>query len=513
MEYKDRKLMIKNSFTALIWSVLIFSIPAWGLDLNPGRYEITSNVEMQGMPAGMPGATPAQTMSHCLTEQNPLPNSSSGAQNCEIKEMQTEGSTITYTMVCEQQGMEIESSGKMIYKGDSIEGSTQTKMGPSAGGITVITKIQGKRIGECDKSDSPPDINKKDDPSISMSGSEGETDSQADDDSNACEPAIFSIRSAHTFNWSPGRVTDKMLVNGNTTKGEICFVGTDTTEENPQQCRLPYSNSGYIQTDAGRCDLSGKSQALLEVVVSCSQGNYLLDITEYQDPDAGVGGKMDCPQIPFTQPHATYYPGTISRISFPTSQLSYTANESGPDLSGSFEYAKSWNITALTYAPCDDIKMLQMYMEAAQKRAELYRELLPQAKNEKHLDQLVKDAMIEYFGDAMSSGKIDSVDPSIVGGHYYACTTLPPKTNSMCENKTIEPPLCEWVDEGIKKHEEQHQTDANADRDARRKYCTTRGKEQARIASEWEINAYGAQAEVYREILDELKDIFPECFE
>jgi hypothetical protein len=511
---KEYTPMRMKSFVVQLCLLLIFAIPAWGLDLNPGRFEITASVEMQGVPAGMPGTTPAQTMGQCLTEQNPLPNSSSSAQNCAIKDIQTEGNSITYTMVCEQQGMKIESSGEMIYKGDSIEGTTKTAMGPSAGGITVITRIQGKRIGECDNSDSPPDIATKDDPSISMSGNEGESDSQTDDDSDACTNARFRIRSTHTFNWSPGRVTDQILVNGNTTMGAVCFVGTGTTEENPQQCRLPYSNTGHIQTDAGRCDVSGKSQALLEVIASCSKDNYLLDITEYQDPDAGVSGKMDCPQIPFTQPHATYYPGTISRITFPTSQQTHTANESGPDVSGSFEYAKSWEITAISDAPCEDIKMLKLYLEAALKRAELYKELLPQANNANHLDQLVKDALIEEQANATNSSSIDDIP--ITAGETRVCKEGTLKVFSLCvdagDGGTLGHPLCDWLDQGTKAHENQHYNDAQ-DTLSFSEYCYKQDKNQARVASEWEINAINAEVEVYRKILDELKDLFPECFE
>ncbi len=509
--------MRNQSFVVSLIFMLIIAMPAWCIDLNPGKFEITTSVEMQGVPAEMVGSMPARTMTQCITEQNPLPSSSSGSQGCVLKDMQTEGSTITYKMECEQQGMKSESFGEMTYKGDSLAGTTQTKMGPSSGGVTVLTRIAGKRIGECDTSDSPPEI-ATDDTSITMSEDQEGADNESDDEADACAAARFRIRPTHTFNWSPGRATDQFLVNGNTTMGAVCHVGTGTTEDNPRQCRIPYSNSGHIQTNTGRCDVSGQSQALLEVVASCSKGNYILDITEYQDPDAGLGAEMDCPQIPMTQPHPTYYPGTISRITFPTSQQTHTAKELGPDVSGSFEYAKSWEITAIEEAPCEDIKMLQLYMEAAQKRAELYKELLPQAKNADHLDQLVKNAMIEDQAEANNFSHID--DMPITAGDYDPCTTGGIINKySACEikniygEKLINPPLCDWIDQGTVAHEKRHRSDAQSDDDSRRKYCTTSGKDQARIASEWEANAYGATVEVYQEILDALRDLFPECFE
>ena len=86
-----------------------------------------------------------------ITEQDPVPNSSAGSQGRKIKDMKTKGNTVTYKMVCDQQGMKSESTGEMTYKGDLFEGATKSKMGPSAWNIVVTSKIKGKRIGQCAK--------------------------------------------------------------------------------------------------------------------------------------------------------------------------------------------------------------------------------------------------------------------------------------------------------------------------------------------------------------------------
>ena len=113
----------------VVFSLLI-SLPAFGLDLKPGKYEITSKVEM----GGMPGAMPSQTTTQCLTESTPVPNGSAAAQGCKITDMKTKGNRVTYTMECDQQGMKVKSTGEIIYKGESFEGTSTMKMGPSAGG-------------------------------------------------------------------------------------------------------------------------------------------------------------------------------------------------------------------------------------------------------------------------------------------------------------------------------------------------------------------------------------------
>jgi hypothetical protein len=93
---------------------------------------------------------PAQTTTQCLTEQDPVPSTSMGASGCTIKDMETRGNRLTYTMECEQQGMKTETVGEMTYKGDSFEGATRTTMGPESGGMVVSSEIRGKRIGDCD---------------------------------------------------------------------------------------------------------------------------------------------------------------------------------------------------------------------------------------------------------------------------------------------------------------------------------------------------------------------------
>lgn len=128
--------------------VALMALPVWALDLKPGKYEITatSTMEMPGMPGGMPGM-PAQTMTQCITEQDPVPASSADAQGCNVTEMKTEGNTLTYTMTCEQQGQTITSSGNMTYKGNAFEGTNKTNAGQ---GMVMTTTIKGKRIGKCD---------------------------------------------------------------------------------------------------------------------------------------------------------------------------------------------------------------------------------------------------------------------------------------------------------------------------------------------------------------------------
>jgi hypothetical protein len=120
---------------------------ARALDLQDGLYEITSKVEITGMPSSMPPVI----LKQCLTQREPVPEQSSAGQECRVKEIKTEGNTVSWTMDCTQQGNRLQGKGTMTFQGDRFTGKSEMKMGPQAGNMLIITRTEGKRIGACDK--------------------------------------------------------------------------------------------------------------------------------------------------------------------------------------------------------------------------------------------------------------------------------------------------------------------------------------------------------------------------
>lgn len=139
----------KNVFCLGACVLFLFSTSAFALNLNPGKYAITSTVQMPGMPAG---AIPPQTVTQCITEQDPIPQNDASSQDCEIKNMRQTDNTVTWEMECVQQGTKMTSQGKMTYAGDSFEGSITMNMGPQSGNMAVVTTITGQRLGDCQSS-------------------------------------------------------------------------------------------------------------------------------------------------------------------------------------------------------------------------------------------------------------------------------------------------------------------------------------------------------------------------
>ena len=110
------------------------------MNIEEGRWEITSQVKMQGM------TMPPMTFAQCITKQNAVPQgNSSGQDNCKVSDMKTVGDTVSWTVVCKEPSGEMKGSGKITYHGDRFEGEVNMDMA----GMSMVTEMSGKRTGPC----------------------------------------------------------------------------------------------------------------------------------------------------------------------------------------------------------------------------------------------------------------------------------------------------------------------------------------------------------------------------
>jgi Protein of unknown function (DUF3617) len=112
----------------------------------PGKWEMTMQVEMTGMPMKMP----AHTVSYCLTKEeaeNPekLAPESRKNSDCKRTDMKIDGNTVSWKVACEKSKMTGE--GKITYSGDGFEGGMHMTM-PNG---EMNAKYSGKYLGACDK--------------------------------------------------------------------------------------------------------------------------------------------------------------------------------------------------------------------------------------------------------------------------------------------------------------------------------------------------------------------------
>jgi hypothetical protein len=118
-----------------------------GPNIHEGNWEITSTMEMEGMPSG--GAVPMK-YAQCLTSKDAVPKNPETVKGCTIKSMKAEGNTVTWTMRCEEQGAAIDGSGTVTYSSDTMQGTIKMTLNdPEGGKIQMTQRMSGKRIGDC----------------------------------------------------------------------------------------------------------------------------------------------------------------------------------------------------------------------------------------------------------------------------------------------------------------------------------------------------------------------------
>jgi len=120
-----------------------------GVNMHEGLWEITTRMEMQGMPMQMP----ARKHTQCLTKKNMLktmvPEEQDKEEECKITDTETSGNTVTWVMKCSGEDT-MEVTGKTTYHGDTFEGTiTMISNDPEEGKMEMINHISGRRIGEC----------------------------------------------------------------------------------------------------------------------------------------------------------------------------------------------------------------------------------------------------------------------------------------------------------------------------------------------------------------------------
>lgn len=170
-----------------------------------------------------------------------------------------------------------------------------------------------------------------------------------------CPPdtTYYKLQLNHTFTFSPGGNKELMQVTGHTTPDAWCLISINGETVQADPCIVGYEYNGWIQGSDGKCDITGTSTALLEFDGECHMtdpetgkqegvAEVLLGITEVQDPDADLGGALNCPRA--SAPYMGFYPPTFSVMSFLIQEGGASDVDSDTDFAGQFEYQKSWTL-------------------------------------------------------------------------------------------------------------------------------------------------------------------------
>ena len=144
---------MKLRMVTAVGAVLALSVAAFAQNVRrDGRWEIKMEMDMPGLPAGMPPVTTEQ----CITPEqaaNPQkmapPMGRGGARggDCTISDYKVDGNKVTYNVKCEGQ-QPMSGSGEFLYAVDSYTGVMTMDMG---GRGTMKMKHTAKRLGDCTK--------------------------------------------------------------------------------------------------------------------------------------------------------------------------------------------------------------------------------------------------------------------------------------------------------------------------------------------------------------------------
>jgi hypothetical protein len=134
---------------AAIVFVAVCSTPAFSqAPVRDGQWEITTEMDMPGMPMKMP----AMKTTQCITKQqaedpnSAVPQSQNKNSACKVSDYKLSGNKVTWTMKCEGQDA-MTGTGEITYGVGSYDG--WMKMTTSKGEMTM--KYTGKRLGDCVK--------------------------------------------------------------------------------------------------------------------------------------------------------------------------------------------------------------------------------------------------------------------------------------------------------------------------------------------------------------------------
>jgi hypothetical protein len=117
-------------------------------NMQEGTWEISGEMKLEGMPFPMPAVPIKYTQ--CLTKKDLVPQKKEKNQDCKMISNKIEGNTVSWVMECKDKKGITESTGKVLYKGNSFESTIETKTTDAKGAKTASTmKMSGKRTGDC----------------------------------------------------------------------------------------------------------------------------------------------------------------------------------------------------------------------------------------------------------------------------------------------------------------------------------------------------------------------------
>lgn len=131
---------------ALFFVMVSFGTLSSAAPINEGKWEVTTEVVMEGMPFKMP---PTKT-TQCITKENMVPRNSGKNGSCKVLDQRVSGSKVSWRVKCVDSHGTTDGEGEITYSGETYKGTMNTKMTDKTGKTqSMKAKYTGRRIGDC----------------------------------------------------------------------------------------------------------------------------------------------------------------------------------------------------------------------------------------------------------------------------------------------------------------------------------------------------------------------------
>jgi len=142
--FRPLRLTIRRAAVPLVAFAMI-ALP--GSALAQGKddmWEITSKMEMPGMPMAMPAQTSRMCTAKNRKDEDLIPR----RENCKLLDSNRSGNKITYKMACTgKDAMNV--TGEMTYGANSYEGKMMMTGQAEGQAMNMTQTFSGKRVGDC----------------------------------------------------------------------------------------------------------------------------------------------------------------------------------------------------------------------------------------------------------------------------------------------------------------------------------------------------------------------------
>lgn len=115
-------------------------------DMMEGMWEITTKMEIPGMPQGM--AMPPMTHTQCITKSDMIPRDTEQSRDCTINH-EVNGNTVTWTIKCDGEAGDVVGNGKVTYHKDRFDGEMVMTVEEGGETMQITNRMSGRRIGDC----------------------------------------------------------------------------------------------------------------------------------------------------------------------------------------------------------------------------------------------------------------------------------------------------------------------------------------------------------------------------